>query len=173
VSGVAAASGSGTPYAGVVTRSAAFALDVAILDAAIFVGGVVVGLIVEAFGEFNVDLDALGIVFAALGWGFAFTAYLTAFWSLTGQTPGMRALGIELRTTSGRRPPPRRSLLRVGAMIVAALPLFAGYVPILFTERRQGLHDMIARTVIRYVEEERRVVRLTAAPTRTPPGAQR
>ena len=31
---------------------------------------------------------------------------------------------------------------------VAAIPLLAGFLPILFDERRRGLHDMLARTVV-------------------------
>jgi hypothetical protein len=35
-------------------------------------------------------------------------------------------------------------------MVLAAIPLFAGYLPILTNEKRQGFHDKLARTVVRY-----------------------
>jgi len=91
-------------------------------------------------------------------WIAAFATYFTAWWALTGQTPGMRALGIKVLTTTGDRLRPRRGLLRVLAMAVAAFPLFAGYLLILVNDRRRGLHDLIARTVVVYVEWERPAV---------------
>ena len=42
-----------TAYAGAVTRAVAFAADVAIVYALLFVIGVVVGLIISAFGTFS------------------------------------------------------------------------------------------------------------------------
>jgi len=42
----------------------------------------------------------------------------------------------------------RRSLLRFAALVLAALPLFAGFLPVLVEDRRRGLHDMLAGTVV-------------------------
>ena len=64
----------------------------------------------------------------------------------------MRALGIRVTTVTGERLHPRRSLWRVAWMIVAAIPFFAGYLLILINDRRRGLHDLVARTVVRYAE---------------------
>jgi uncharacterized RDD family membrane protein YckC len=141
------------PYAGAVTRAVAFAVDLAILQAVLFIGGVVVALIVGAFGDFSIDLDALTVGLAAIGWWLAFSLYFCGFWSLTGQTPGMRVLGIQLMSAEGGRVRPRRSVLRVVGMIAAAIPLFAGYLLILFDNKRRGFHDLIAQTVVRYVED--------------------
>ena len=140
------------PYAGIITRAIAFALDVAILQGGLLIGGIVVGLIVEAFGDFSPDVNSLSVVLAVIGWLGAFTAYFATFWSLTGQTPGMRALGIRVTTIGGERLTPRRSVLRVASMFAAAIPFFAGYLLILIHARRMGLHDVIARTVVRYAD---------------------
>jgi uncharacterized RDD family membrane protein YckC len=43
---------------------------------------------------------------------------------------------------------PRQALVRLVALTLAAVPLFAGFLPILVDDRRRGLHDMIARTVV-------------------------
>ena len=80
----------------------------------------------------------------------AFNAYLIGFWWLAGQTPGMRILGIQVRTTEGGPVTPSRGLVRAAGMILAAIPLFAGYVPILLNERRQGFHDKLANTLVTY-----------------------
>jgi uncharacterized RDD family membrane protein YckC len=38
--------------------------------------------------------------------------------------------------------------VRVAGLVLAALPLFAGFVPILFNDRRRGLADWMADTVV-------------------------
>jgi len=50
---------------------------------------------------------------------------------------------------------PRRSLLRFVALTLAAIPLFAGFLPILFDDRRRGLQDLIARTVVVDASEDK------------------
>ena len=118
-------------FAGIVSRGFAFALDVAIVQASLFVLGAVITLIAEAFGDVSIDISALEVVLGAIAWMIVFDVYLIGFWWLAGQTPGMRILGIEVRTTEGDRVTPSRGRgARVG-MVLAAIPLFAGYVPIL------------------------------------------
>lgn len=169
-----------SPYAGLVTRAVAFAADVAIVQGIIFLIGVVIGLVVEAFSTFNPDFDSGTLAIGAVAWVLAFVVYCTAFWSLTGQTPGARALGIEVRTTAGDLPSPRRSLVRLAAMVPAALPLFAGFwLPILVRDDRRGLHDLIAGTDVRYTERKRPPTRQwvasasSAAPSDLPRSASR
>ena len=116
-----------TAYAGAVTRAVAFAADVAIVYALLFVIGVVVGLIISAFGTFSPDADVTTILATAAVWFFAFGLYLIAFWSLAEQTPGMRMLGIEVTTLEGERLRPRRSLVRLVGMAVAAIPLESSF----------------------------------------------
>jgi uncharacterized RDD family membrane protein YckC len=144
-----------TSYGGIVTRAVGFAVDVGVVQVILFLIGVVVALIVGAFGNFNVDGDVETILGAAAVWAFAFSIYCASFWSLTGQTPGMRAMGIEVMTCGGERLSPRRSLLRLVGMVLAAIPLFLGYLPILLRDDRRGLHDLLARTVVRYADDKR------------------
>jgi uncharacterized RDD family membrane protein YckC len=76
-------------------------------------------------------------------------SYFVTFWATTGQTPGSRLLQIRVcRASDGRILRPRKALLRFGAMILAALPLGAGFLPILVDNRRRGLHDMLAGSVV-------------------------
>jgi uncharacterized RDD family membrane protein YckC len=145
------------PYAGIVTRAVAFVIDLLILNGALLGTTVVVGLVISAFSSIKVSADIGSVLAAGVVWSLCFTAYFTTCWSLTGQTPGMRALGIKVLTTKGDRLLPRRGLLRVIGMGLAAIPLMAGYLPILITDRRQGLQDFLARTVVVYVEDERPV----------------
>ncbi len=137
-------------FAGIVSRGCGFAIDVVIVQTAVAATGAVLALIVEAFGDISADIDPVHVLAGFAVWAFTFTVYLVSFWSLAAQTPGMRILGIEVTTTTGARLRPRRGLIRIAGMVLAAIPLFAGYLPILVSDRRQGLHDRLAGTVVRY-----------------------
>jgi uncharacterized RDD family membrane protein YckC len=42
--------------------------------------------------------------------------------------------------------------VRAVGLVVAIVPLFAGFLPVLFTERRRGLPDFLAGTVVLYAD---------------------
>jgi uncharacterized RDD family membrane protein YckC len=77
-------------------------------------------------------------------------AYFVTFWSTTGQTPGARIMRFRVLGPGAQRGhiTPRRALVRLLAMILAAIPLLAGYFMVLFDDRRRGLHDRLAHTVV-------------------------
>ena len=95
-----AASGGRVPYAGLVTRGAALALDAAIVNAIVLVVAALLGLIASLVGELRPEWLALTL--AACGWALAVGTYFVLFWSTAGQTPAMRIL--RLRVTGRRRP---------------------------------------------------------------------
>lgn len=134
-------------YQGLVTRGIAFALDAGVINLVALVVAIGAALILSVL-SLPESLDA---ALTALG-GLAFVvwtvAYFTLFWSSTGQTPGNRVMEIRVTTADGGRLRPRRALFRFGALVLAALPLFLGFLPILVSERRRGLHDVLARTVV-------------------------
>jgi uncharacterized RDD family membrane protein YckC len=135
-----------------VSRTLALALDTALLLSAIVVVGTVVGLAISLFvpGDTRIHVG-VGLVTAAIGaWWLMFGAYLVCFWTLAGQTPGMRLMGLRVASADGHSLRFGRALLRLVGMLVAALPLMAGYALILVDDRRQGLHDKLARTNVLY-----------------------
>jgi uncharacterized RDD family membrane protein YckC len=141
------------PYAGVVSRTLALTLDVLLLSVVILVLGVMVGVAVSVVvpGDHHVHVG-VSIVSAAFGALSLITGlYLICFWTLAGQTPGMRLMRLRVTSLDGDRPRPGRGLVRVIGMVLAALPLMAGYAMILVDDRRQGLHDKLARTQVLYV----------------------
>jgi uncharacterized RDD family membrane protein YckC len=134
-------------YEGLITRAIAFTIDCAIIDAAALLVGVGVGL---ALSVLSVGDDVKVVLLACGGAAFVIwsVAYFVVFWSTTGQTPGNRLMRIRVcRANDGGVLRPRQALLRFGALVLAALPLFAGFLPILVDDRRRGVHDMLAGTV--------------------------
>ena len=134
-------------YVGLITRALAFALDAAIVNAVAIVTAALVSL---TFSVVTVPND-VQVVVAAVG-GAAYllwtVGYFVTFWATTGQTPGSRVLRIRVVPASGDRLPPRRAVLRFIGLTLAVIPLFAGFLPILVDDRRRGLQDMLARTVV-------------------------
>jgi uncharacterized RDD family membrane protein YckC len=140
--------------AGFVTRGLAVALDAGILNGIfIVVSGVIALTASRIFGDSG-HISTAGVALGAVGWIIAWTVYLLFFWSLSGQTPGMRFLAIAVEAGGSRRIGLRRSLRRLGGLVLAIVPLGAGLLGILFSERRQGLQDRIADTEVVYVDIE-------------------
>jgi uncharacterized RDD family membrane protein YckC len=136
-------------YEGLVTRGIAFALDAAVINV---VAIVVAGGVALALSVLSVPKDSLDTIVVAAG-GVLFLAwsvgYFVTFWSTTGQTPGSRLMRITVRGAGGESVlSPRRAAFRFACLVLAAIPLLAGFLPILFDDRRRGLHDMLARTVV-------------------------
>jgi uncharacterized RDD family membrane protein YckC len=69
------------------------------------------------------------------------------FWTSTGQTPGNRVMQIRVLRADGGRLRPRHALVRLLGMLLG-LVLLLGYLPILVNDRRRGLHDAMAGTVV-------------------------
>jgi uncharacterized RDD family membrane protein YckC len=148
-------------------------IDAAIVTAVAFVAGAAASLALSIFG---VSLDELptaaSVAVGAGGWLALNLLYFPGSWTLTGQTTGMRLMTIRVVRSDGERLRFRKSLWRFIAMLIAALPLFAGYLLILVDDRRRGLHDRLAGTVVVFLPDAERDAR-RASPKRppTPSGA--
>lgn len=140
-------------YVGLVTRTVAFVLDAALVNLVAVGAAGVVGLVVSVVTVPDV-LRTIGLAAAGTIYALWTIGYFVAFWCTTGQTPGCRALRIRVEPAAGGRLSVGRGLLRFLGLNLAAIPLFAGFLPILVDERRRGLHDFLARTVV--VEDVRR-----------------
>ena len=63
---------------------------------------------------------------------------------------------MRLRVTDHRGQPPSlgRSVARFFGLLLAIVPLFAGFIPVLIDDRRRGLQDFLAGTTVLYVDRE-------------------
>jgi len=135
-------------YAGIATRALALAIDVAIAQIIVLTGAAVIGLVASLVGEFN--LGTTGRVIAAVAWALAVATYFVTFWSTAGQTPAMRMMDIRVTTATGEIPGIPRSIVRLIGLVLAIIPFFAGFLPVLVDDRRRGIHDMMAGTVVQH-----------------------
>lgn len=144
-------------YAGFVTRAIGFAIDVALIDLAAAAVAIVVGLGISALDVpdvvVTITIAAGGVAF--LVWS---VAYFATFWSTTGQTPGSRVVGVRVTcASSGESVGLRSAVVRLVGVVLAALPLFAGFLLILVDDRRRGLQDRLAGTVVVYASDQPRL----------------
>jgi uncharacterized RDD family membrane protein YckC len=134
-------------YAGLATRVVSFVIDAALITLVDIILGVGAALILSLLHlphDVRVVLVALGGAAAILG----SIAYFVIFWSTTGQTPGARVMQIQVLTDHGGRVKPGWAVVRCIGVVLAALPLFAGFIPVLYDSRRRGFQDQLARTVV-------------------------
>ena len=95
----------------------------------------------------SIDVSPAGI---GLGLGLLFDwVYFATFESsrLRG-SPGKRMLGMQVQDLDGRRISFARASARYSAKVLSAILLMAGFVMIATTRRNQGLHDLVAGTLV-------------------------
>jgi len=97
--------------------------------------------------------DWLVGVLVAAGWALVVDAYLVVFWTMSGQTPGMRLLHLRVVGPDGDHPGLGRSLVRLVGLIIAIAVLFVGLLPVLVDGRRRGLHDWLASTTVESTDQ--------------------
>jgi uncharacterized RDD family membrane protein YckC len=132
-------------FVGVVTRAVSWVVDALLINLAAIMTGLGAALVLSIF---PLAKSAQPVLQAVAGAAYVLwtAAYFVAFWATTGQTPGARVMQIRLVVPAGRRVRPVRALLRWVGMNLAMLPLFAGYLPIVFG--RRGFPDWLARTSV-------------------------
>jgi len=78
-----------------------------------------------------------------------FVSYFVGFESSDKQaTPGKMALGLVVTDAQGQRISVPRALGRYFAKILSGMILLIGYIMVAFTQRKQGLHDLLASTLV-------------------------
>ena len=142
-----------TGYAGFWRRFAAYIIDSLVL----IVGGAVIGGVLgfvmgSVLGASGTDIDTLKsltqevglVVGLVLNW-----LYFTLFEASTSQaTLGKSALGIVVTDESGQRISLGKANARYWSKIVSAIILGIGFLMAGFTEKKQGLHDMMSNCLV-------------------------
>lgn len=137
----------GLCYVGLATRVISFVLDAALISVVAITVGVGAALI-QGVLHLPSNLQTIIQLVGAAAYIVGTAAYFVGFWTATGQTPGARVMRIRVVTARGEALSSRRALVRFVGVVLAGLPLFAGFVPILFDARRRGFQDRLARTLV-------------------------
>jgi uncharacterized RDD family membrane protein YckC len=134
-----------TRYAGFSVRTAAFIIDVLIT-------GVLATIISRIFfgnyyPRFEGDTDpGPGAVSLIINW--LYFAYQES--SVRQSTIGKAAMGLKVCTENGERLSFAKATGRFFAKMLSAAILFIGFIMVAFNDRRQGLHDKLAKTLVIY-----------------------
>lgn len=153
--GEAVVNGGEIVYAGFWKRVAAYFIDSLIVG---MVGGVIAMVIGMVLGIGMAGLgsgDTMGAGFIAIqlltnliSIGLS-AAYYAGFHASSGKaTLGKMAVGIKVVRSNGERITIARGIGRYFAAMLSGLILCIGYLMAAFTERKQGLHDMICDTLV-------------------------
>ena len=144
--------------AGFFSRMEAFVIDIVILSVVQLVGAAFVRAILNFFkltglvsyiktllenSAFQIGSGVVLITLLVIG-------YYTFFWTLVGFTPGKAILGLKVARKNGSKVSFGRALVRFFAYWISALPLFLGFLWVLWDPKRQGWHDKIAGTQVFY-----------------------
>jgi uncharacterized RDD family membrane protein YckC len=135
-------------YGGVVSRGLALVVDGLLAQLLFLVAAASVGVVLGLAGGLRPGW--LEGTLAGGGWLLVVGAYFTTFWTATGETPGMRLMHVRVLAPSGEAPSLVRSVVRVIGLILAIIPLGAGFLPALVDSRRRALPDYLAGTTVVY-----------------------
>jgi uncharacterized RDD family membrane protein YckC len=138
-----------TNHAGAVSRTLAFAIDAVFVNLGFTAIAALVTLVDNAFGGSANGGSNFAIAAGSFTWLVLSGAYFVGFWTLAGQTPGMRFLGIRL---AQRRLPLGRAIRRIFGIGISLFFLGLPFLGILFRETRRGFADRIAGTDVIYDE---------------------
>jgi uncharacterized RDD family membrane protein YckC len=136
-------------HAGAVSRALAMVVDGVFINLSFTAIIALVTLVDNAFGGSASGGSSFAIALGSTTWLVMGSFYLLGFWSLAGQTPGMRFLGIRL---SVHRLPLRRSLRRLIGLGLSVMTFGIGFLGIVFGRQRRGWEDRFADTDVLYDE---------------------
>ncbi|MDI1284699.1 MAG: RDD family protein [Reyranella sp.] len=132
-------------YGGFWIRLVAYIIDSVLLS---FVGAVIGGVFGGAMAIGGGNGDSISMGGGILGLVIAWLYFALMESSERGATVGKMALGLRVVTDKGERLSFMNATGRYFAKILSALILCIGFIMIAFTDRKRGLHDMIANTLV-------------------------
>lgn len=148
--------------AGFFSRFEAFVIDLVILSIVQLVSSAFIQTILRFFkltgliGRIQAFLDnsTLNIAIGSSVFALFVIGYFVFFWTLVGFTPGKAILGIKVMRMNGAKLSFGRSLLRFFCYWISALPIFLGFLWVLWDPKRRAWHDKIAGTQVLYIPKK-------------------
>ncbi len=112
---------------------------------AMFIDGVILGLVIQLPLEMLDASDNMKTLIPALATLIYYVLLESSSWQ---GTLGKRALHIKVTDLEGNRLGKGRALGRHLAKIISGLIFLIGYIMVAFTKKKQGLHDILAKTLV-------------------------
>jgi uncharacterized RDD family membrane protein YckC len=137
-------------YAGFWWRFLAYAIDALISVCIFFPLGMIIGVIIVATGE---DPESPSMLGARLGTNLVSLLVTWLYYALCESSPwqgtvGKKLLGLRVTDLNGQRIGFGKATGRHFGKILSGMILGIGFIMIAFTERKQGLHDQMAGTLV-------------------------
>ena len=135
--------------AGFASRSAAFAVDMAVTLALFMLALAAIGFAARVLTGTDIAWNRgnIWVIIAYAVWAFIYFAHS---WEASGRTVGMALFGVRVVRDDGTDVSGRRAIVRTLALPLSFLLLGLGFVGILLGDRRRALHDVIAGTAVVY-----------------------
>ena len=136
-------------YAGFWIRFAAYIIDGFILG---LIGGIIMGPTLIVAGLMLRNRPP--VMFAVVGLASLLVMAIALFYQLyfvgkRGATPGKKLLGLRIIREDGISPVGYgKAFLRLIGYVVSGMILYIGFIMIAFTDKKRGLHDMMAGTYV-------------------------
>jgi uncharacterized RDD family membrane protein YckC len=136
-------------YAGFWLRVVGYIIDSIVLSIPLVFVGVILGLVIIAgngnLDEDNAALTAVSYLIGIPSWWLYSALLESSPWQ---GTLGKRALGLRVTDEEGQRIGFGTATARHFAKYLSAIALCIGFLMVAFTDRKQGLHDRLARTLV-------------------------
>lgn len=128
------------PYSGFLRRFIASIIDIFVI--------ILLFVFIQLITE-TLDGTSFFVLFSLAMWIY----FASQESSIRRGTVGKQAMNLIVTDLNGNRISFIQATKRFIMKILSAIPLFAGFLSILFTAKKQALHDIVAKTVV-FVQEE-------------------
>jgi uncharacterized RDD family membrane protein YckC len=141
-------------FAGAFSRMLALAIDAGVVYGSLLLVSAAIAALINAFstGDQHAGTVVLALGFSA--WSLIAITYLVVFWSGAGRTLGMSFVAIRMLSGNGEPVRPGQAIRRAIWLGISALPLFLGFIGVLFESERRGWPDRRAKTIVCYADPE-------------------
>ena len=137
-------------YAGLQKRFLAWIIDIIVVNAIVLLVGFILkfSLLSVAKVEETTASNVIDIMSVVAGFFGSWLYYTICESSSRQATMGKTALGIIVTDYKGKKISFLRATVRHFTKILSLLIFFTGFIMIAFTRNKQGLHDIIAKTMV-------------------------
>jgi uncharacterized RDD family membrane protein YckC len=142
-----------TARTGFFTRALAVAIDAVIVNAALALLGAVISWLSGSIGiTAGQQIPGAMLAAGAVLWFVMASIYLVVFWSLSGQTIGMRFLDIRMERNGSFRIGRKAAIRRLIGFWLSAFAFGLPFLTVLIKIDRRGFHDRLGDTMVYFID---------------------